>query len=270
MQDTSRTLLMRGREVGLVPTMGALHEGHMSLIRASQRENHVTVASIFVNPTQFSPGEDYESYPRDPEGDIRKLREANVDIVCIPDEGAMYPSGYSAVVDMGELGKKLCGAFRPGHFNGVATVVAKLFNITLPRRAYFGLKDYQQTVVIKRLVNDLNMPVEVVTCPTIREEDGLAMSSRNRYLKPEQRRAAAVIHQALAKGAQRLRSGGTPGEAASLMREILAGEPLVSEVQYAGVYDPSSLDELGEFRGSAVLAVAAKVGSTRLIDNLLI
>lgn len=270
MQDTSRTYQMRGREVGLVPTMGALHEGHMSLIRESRRENHVTVASIFVNPTQFSPGEDYARYPRDPEGDIRKLREAKVDIVFIPDAGAMYPGGFAVSLDTGDLGRKLCGAFRPGHFNGVATVVAKLFNIVLPRRAYFGLKDYQQTVVVKRLVDDLNMTVEVVPCPTIREEDGLAMSSRNQYLLPEERRAAPVIHRALVKAAERLRAGGAPAEASSLMKETLAGEPLIREVQYAGAYDPSSLDELEDFRGNALLAVAVKMESARLIDNLLV
>lgn len=258
------------RRIVLVPTMGALHEGHMSLVRMSRSENHLTVVSLFVNPTQFSAGEDFEGYPRDIEGDIKKLRDAEVDVIFAPEAKAMYPTGFSSSLEPGGLSGRLCGAFRPGHFSGVATVVAKLFNIALPRRSYFGLKDYQQGLVIKRIAADLNMPVEVVLCPTMREEDGLAMSSRNQYLGPEDRRAAPVIYRALTEAAEKLKAGGAPAEAAALMGEMLGTEPRITEVQYAGVYDPESLEELEEFRGRAVLAVAVKMGNARLIDNILI
>lgn len=272
MQETVKAHRLRGRDVGLVPTMGALHDGHMSLIRNSLSENHHTVVSIFVNPTQFGPGEDMDSYPRDIDGDVAKLRAAGVDCLLLPDAKAIYPEGFTTSIQMGEVAGRLCGAFRPGHFNGVAAVVAKLINISLCTRAYFGLKDYQQYLVIKQLASDLNMPVEVVGCATLREPDGLAMSSRNAYLDHrKERAAAAVLYAALNEGAAMLRiRGKTPSDAERAMKELLAAEPLVTEVQYAGVYDIRTLEALEEFTGRAVLAGAVKIGKTRLIDNVLV
>jgi pantoate--beta-alanine ligase len=271
MQDTSFTAILRGQSIGLVPTMGMLHKGHMSLIRQSRAEDHITVVSIFVNPTQFGPGEDYEQYPRDPESDIEKLREASIDILFMPDAEHMYPDGFSTTIEAGEISKKLCGAFRPGHFNGVATVVLKLLNIVMPERIYMGQKDYQQSLVIRRLIRDLNMRGEVVTCPTIREEDGLALSSRNSYLKPDERKAAAIIFKSLSEAAEMIKSGyPTPEEVSELINKTLSSEALISGVQYAGAYDSESLEELKSFDGKTVVATAVKIGDTRLIDNILI
>jgi pantoate--beta-alanine ligase len=251
--------------------MGALHKGHMSLIKQSRAEDHITVVSIFVNPTQFGSGEDYERYPRDPESDITKLREASVDILFMPDAEHMYPDGFSTTIETGEISKKLCGAIRPGHFNGVATVVLKLLNIVMPARTYVGQKDYQQSLVISRLIRDLNMRGEVVTCPTIREEDGLALSSRNSYLKPDERKAAAIIFKSLSEAAEMIKSGyPTPEEVSELINKTLSSEPLISGVQYAGAYDSESLEELESFDGKTVVATAVKIGDTRLIDNILI
>ncbi len=188
----------------------------------------------------------------------------------MPEPSAMYPEGYSTSIDIGELGNKLCGQFRPDHFNGVATVVAKLFNIVMPVRAYFGQKDYQQSLVIRKMREELNFTVEVVTCPTRREQDGLAMSSRNAYLSAEQRKAAAVINRGLNQAADALRTGASPDEASRMLRSVLEGEPQVNEIQYAGVYDPVTLEALDDFKGRAVLAVAVLIGKGRLIDNLLI
>jgi pantoate--beta-alanine ligase len=269
MQEIARS--WKGKSVGLVPTMGALHEGHMSLVRACRQESDIAVASIFVNPTQFGPGEDFEQYPRDWDGDIRKLREARVDTLFMPDGASMYPEGFSTRVEVEGLSEKLCGPFRPGHFSGVATVVAKLLRIINPKRAYFGLKDYQQSLIVKRLVSDLNIPVEIVTCPTAREHDGLAMSSRNQYLTPEERKAAPVIYRCLKETAERITSGARDGrEIKGFMAGVLGQEPLIKEVQYASVYDPNTLAELETVDGSALLAVAVRIGSTRLIDNLLV
>lgn len=260
-----------GKSVGFVPTMGALHEGHMSLLRSCRQENDFAVASIFVNPSQFGPGEDYETYPRDVEGDMEKLRAAAVDAVFVPGPDAVYPEGFTTEVRVRELSEKLCGAFRPGHFAGVATVVTKLLNIVMPRRAYFGLKDYQQYVIIKRLAADLNMPVDIVGCPIVRERDGLAMSSRNKHLSPAERKGATVIYRCLKEAEAAIKSGLEDGEKISdFMARALKAEPLVSEVQYAGAYDPETLDGLRTVKGRAVLAVAVKMGDTRLIDNLLV
>jgi pantoate--beta-alanine ligase len=271
MRDTCATAAQRGRAIGLVPTMGAIHGGHMSLVRTSRMENHITVVSVFVNPSQFGPGEDYERYPREAENDMRVLREADVDYLFIPDAEHMYPEGFCTGVRVGGLSEKLCGAFRPGHFDGVATVVAKLLNTTRPTRAYFGQKDYQQYLVIKRLARDLNVPVEIVMCPTIREEDGLAMRSRNRHLNPEERRAASAIYKSLSQAAEMIKTGyPTAEEVTELIMKPLESEPLITEVQYAGAYDLESLDELQELEGTTLLAVAVKLGDTRLIDNVLV
>ncbi len=263
--------IMRGRSVGLVPTMGALHDGHMAIVRTSVMENDLTVASIFVNPTQFGPGEDLDKYPRDLDGDISKLREAGVDILFMPSAADMYGEGASTFVDVGPISARLCGAFRPTHFRGVATVVTKLFNIIRPARAYFGQKDYQQLLVIRKVARELNMPVDVVMCPTVRENDGVAMSSRNAYLSAEERRAAPVLYRALSSAAEVLMGAkASPQEATGMMEDMLKAEPLIEDVQYIGCFDPDSLAELEEFTGGALLAGAIIIGPTRLIDNVLL
>lgn len=271
MQDSSKTRRMRGRTIGFVPTMGALHEGHLALVRMSKQENDITVAGIYLNPMQFGPLEDLTRYPRDLEGDTKKLRESGVDTLFLPDDAHIYPQGFSTHVEVKGLSEKLCGAFRPGHFRGVATVVTKLLNIVSPDRAYFGQKDFQQAVIIKRLVRDLDMGIGVEVCPTIREEDGLAMSSRNLYLSSAERKAATVIHRALLEASEAIRSGTVNAEAIKKgMLDKLASEPLVSEVQYCSVYDPETLEEITVVEKEALLAVALKLGATRLIDNMLV
>lgn len=272
MHDTCWGHALRSKSIGFVPTMGALHEGHMALIRASRQENDITVVSIFVNPAQFGPGEDLSSYPREQDEDIKKLRSAQVDYAFIPAPEAMYPEGFQTSVHMGGITGRMCGEFRPGHFDGVATVVLKLFNIVRPKRAYFGLKDYQQCAVIKRLTADMNLPIEIVECPIVREPDGLAMSSRNAYLGEDERRAGTVLYRVLNEAVARLRTGGSTGEdVASFMRAMLTAEPLVGEIQYAGAYDPATLDPIaGAVPGRTLFAIALKIGKTRLIDNMVV
>jgi len=271
MQDTSKTNILRGRTTGLVPTMGALHEGHLNLIRRSKEENEITVTSIFVNPIQFGPAEDFHAYPRDIEGDSEKLRKEGVDILFLPDVSHIYPEGYLTHIEVEKISGKLCGAFRPGHFRGVATIVAKLLNIVKPNRAYFGQKDYQQTIVIRQMVKDLDLDVHIVTCPTKREKDGLAMSSRNAYLDREQREAAAVIYRCLMETSELLKSGIiNMNETKEFMQKQLLKESAVSRIDYAGVYDPLTLDELSEPKDEVLLAVALRMGETRLIDNMLV
>jgi pantoate--beta-alanine ligase len=270
-QDTCRKHLQKGRTIGFVPTMGALHEGHLSLIKRSRSENDVTAVSIFINPKQFGPAEDLATYPRDVEGDTQKIAELEADILFLPDDRAMYPAGFSTFIEVEKISEKLCGKFRPGHFKGVATVVAKLLNIVHPTRAYFGQKDFQQTVVIKRLVKDLNFDTEVVVCPTIREHDGLAMSSRNSYLDQEQRKASTALFRCLSAASQEVLSGAVaPITVREIMRNILSSEPLITAVEYADVYDPETLDAVAEIKGEALLAAAVSLGNIRLIDNMLV
>lgn len=270
MKEISKNLRAKSKSIGFVPTMGALHEGHLSLIKRAKEENDITVVSIFVNPIQFSQGEDYDRYPRDLEKDSKKLRDLGIDFLFYPDADSLYPEGYSTYVNVENLSNKLCGKFRPGHFRGVATVVCKLFNIVNPTRAYFGQKDYQQTLIIRKMVEDLNFDVEIIICPTIREQDGLAMSSRNTYLNEEERKAARIIYKALTEGEKLLRSQINPADVTQRIQEILKREPLVREIQYAGVFDPQTLDELKERSEAYLIAVAVKIGDTRLIDNLLV
>ncbi|MDP2754119.1 MAG: pantoate--beta-alanine ligase, partial [Nitrospirota bacterium] len=207
MQDTSKGHILRGRTIGFVPTMGVLHEGHLSLVRRAKQENDITTVSIFVNPTQFGPSEDFKQYPRDIEGDTAKLFKEEADILFMPDAPLIYPEGFSTYVEVEKISERLCGAFRPGHFKGVATVVTKLLNIVKPTKAYFGQKDFQQTIVIKQLVKDLDMDADIVVCPTLREQDGLAMSSRNAYLDIRQREAATVIYKCLIEASDLIKSG---------------------------------------------------------------
>lgn len=271
MQETSKRHLFKGKTIGFVPTMGALHEGHMSLIKRAKSENDIVVVSIFVNPLQFGPGEDFYGYPRDMEKDMEKLRSSEVDILFVPENKNLYPEGFAAHITIEGVTERLCGAFRPGHFIGVVTVVCKLFNIVKPARAYFGQKDFQQTVVVNRLVEDLNMDIEVVTCPTIRESDGLAMSSRNAYLSAGERAAATVLYKALTLASQMIKSGSCgPEEVKNKLTALLRAEPLVSDIQYAGIYDPETLVELDGFKRQNLVAAAIKIGGTRLIDNVIV
>jgi pantoate--beta-alanine ligase len=234
-------------------------------------ENDVTIVSIFLNPLQFGPAEDLEKYPRDIDEDIKKLREEDIDILFLPDNNLMYPQGFSTSIDVGPLSERLCGKFRPGHFKGVATVVAKLFNIIDPTCAYFGQKDFQQTVVIKRMAKDLNFDTDIIVCPTAREHDGLAMSSRNVYLNKEHRSAARVLYQCLNNASASARNGITSGKKISeMMRQTLLAEPLISQIDYASAYDPETLEEVDEIKDDTLFAVAVRVGDTRLIDNILL
>ena len=255
---------------GFVPTMGYLHEGHLSLVRRARAENDRVAVSIFVNPTQFGPHEDYARYPRDLERDLRLLEPLGVDLVFVPSVEEMYPPGFQTWVIVEEVSRPLEGASRPGHFRGVATVVAKLFNILQPDRAYFGQKDAQQTVVIRRMVQDLNIPVEIVICPTVREPDGLAMSSRNSYLNPEERRAATVLFRALQAAKARYEAGERDAERLrEAMREVIRAEPL-ARIDYVSVAHPETLQELERVEGPALLSLAVYIGTTRLIDNLML
>ena len=256
-------------EVGFVPTMGFLHAGHLSLVQQAKAENGLAIASIFVNPTQFGPNEDFASYPRDTPRDLALLEAAGCDLVWMPSVEEIYPAGFSSYVEVEGVTAPLEGARRPGHFRGVATVVTKLFNVVQPTKAYFGQKDAQQTVVIRQFVRDLAMPVEVVIAPTIREADGLAMSSRNSYLNAEQRAAAPVLYRALTAAQTAYVAGQTDAEAIrQLMLETLAQEPL-AQIDYVSIADPRSLQELTTIdQQGALVSLAVRIGKTRLIDNL--
>jgi len=266
-----RILQKEGRQksLGLVPTMGSLHEGHLSLIERAAQECNRVVVSVFVNPLQFGPGEDLDRYPRDLERDVRLAEEAGADWVFAPRVEEMYPSGIRTTVQVSRLTERLCGAHRPGHFDGVATVVSKLFHIIQPDKAYFGLKDAQQVAVIRQMVDDLNFPVQVIPCPTVREEDGLAMSSRNLYLSPKERKLAAVIPQAL-DDATREREAGrlkTPQEAIKRIRDHMETIPELV-IEYVDVLSYPELEPVPSIENRSVIAaVAVRLGHTRLIDN---
>jgi pantoate--beta-alanine ligase len=254
--------------VGFVPTMGYLHEGHLALVKQARIENSAVIASIYVNPTQFGPREDFGAYPRDLNRDLELLREGGVDIVFVPSDNQMYSPEFSTWVDVEKISERLEGASRPGHFRGVATVVAKLFNIVQPTKAYFGQKDAQQVVVIKRMVADLNMEIEIVVVPTVRESDGLAMSSRNIYLSPEERKAATVLFRALTL-AQQLRLGGEKG-AGKIRRQMTAliQKEHLAKTDYVSVADAETMEELNLIDRSALASLAVRIGKTRLIDNM--
>lgn len=269
MKETVKRLKKEGKTVGFVPTMGYLHEGHVSLIRCSKKDNDVTVVSIFVNPIQFGKNEDLDRYPRDLERDLDICRKEGVDYVFSPSVVEMYPEGFSTYVQVEGITERLCGAFRPGHFRGVTTVVNKLFNIVQPDRAYFGEKDYQQLKVIQKMVKDLNMNVEVIGCPLVREGDGLALSSRNKYLTPEERKSALSISRALFKAKQMFESGEKdPLKVVDEIKRIISSQPFVKEIQYVEVVDPETLVPKEKLEKGDIIAVAVFVGSTRLIDNI--
>lgn len=255
---------------GLVPTMGYLHEGHLSLVRQARTENDRVAVTIFVNPTQFSPQEDFAAYPRDLARDLVLLKREEVDLVFTPANEVIYPPGFQTYVTVEEVTRPLEGAARPSHFRGVATVVAKLFNIVQPTRAYFGQKDAQQTVVIQRMAADLNFNLEIVVCPTVREADGLAMSSRNAYLAAEQRAAATVLYRALSAAKAAFEAGERNGDALRrLMRDTIAAEPL-ARLDYVSVAHPTTLAELQTVEQEALFSLAVFFGQTRLIDNMLV
>ncbi len=262
-------LLLDGT-VGFVPTMGYLHEGHLSLARRARQECQSVVASIFVNPTQFGPTEDLSKYPRDLKRDLTLLESAGVDLVWTPNDETMYPPGFSTWVEVEGLTKPLEGASRPGHFRGVTTVVTKLFNAVQPTRAYFGQKDAQQAAVIRKMTRDLNFPIEIVVCPTVREADGLAMSSRNSYLSPEERQAATILFRALTAARSAYERGERSADTLRrIMAETLATEPR-AQMQYASCADYDTLEELETVTGKSLLSMAVFLGKTRLIDNFVL
>lgn len=256
--------------LGFVPTMGYLHAGHVSLVERARRECASVAASIFVNPTQFGPGEDLEKYPRDLPRDLAMLEAAGADLVWTPTPEDIYPPGFQTWVQVEGLTRSLEGEVRPGHFRGVTTVVAKLFNAVGPDRAYFGQKDAQQAAVIRRMAQDLDFPIEIVVCPTVREPDGLALSSRNTYLGPEERRAATVLYRALSAAQAAYEEGERSGEALRrVMADTVNAEPL-AHLQYVSCADYDSLEELEQVRGKALLSLAVFIGKTRLIDNFVL
>ena len=269
-QSACARLRAEGRTLGLVPTMGALHEGHMSLVRAARAACDVVVVSIFVNPTQFGPNEDFSKYPRTFENDCALLEREGVDLIFAPAVEEMYPAGASTFVLVEGVSDRLDGASRPGHFRGVATVVSKLFHIVVPDKAFFGQKDAAQVAVLRKMVRDLNFPLQLVACPIVREADGLALSSRNRYLSEKEREQALVLHRALRAVEEKAASGErVSSRLIEVARGVFAKEPDV-RVDYVAVVDPDTLEDVPDIRDSALVAVAAFVGTTRLIDNVVL
>jgi pantoate--beta-alanine ligase len=267
MHSLSKLLRVSDKSIGYVPTMGALHDGHISLIRRSKHENDITIVSIYVNPLQFSPEEDYNKYPRQKEKDLEILSSLEVETVFIPENNDMWREDDSTSINMGQIGKILCGLSRPGHFDGVATVVAKLFNIVDPDRAYFGLIDLQQSVVIRQMVKELKYAIDIIVCPTARETDGLAMSSRNRYLSEPERKAAPIMYKALKHGKELLTQ-----EIPAIKKELEAmikAEPLL-DLKYLEILDPENLNPLNKTVLPMVICLAATIGKARLIDNIIL
>lgn len=265
-----------GQSIGFVPTMGFLHDGHLSLVRASKKENDKTIVSIFVNPLQFGPKEDLDKYPRNEKKDIKLLKKEEVDILFIPAVSELYPNGFKAAVSVKELSEVLCGASRPGHFDGVCTVVNKLFNLIKPNTAYFGQKDMQQLIIIKKMVEDLNMNVKIKGLPTVREKDGLAMSSRNAYLSKEERAQAPVLYESLLKAKEIIINVGATRRVASIkiiniMRKIILEKTNgKAQIDYIEIRDAKTLDAVKQINGGALIALAVKFGKARLIDNIII
>jgi pantoate--beta-alanine ligase len=270
MKAASAGLRAQARTIGFVPTMGFLHEGHLSLVRECRKKADVTVASIFVNPLQFGPQEDFRCYPRDPERDSALLEKEEVDILFLPSAREMYPEGYRTSVEVAGLQDKLCGRSRPGHFRGVATVVLKLFSIVRPNYAFFGQKDAQQVVLLRRMAEDLNLDVEIRALPIVREPDGLAMSSRNTYLSADERRAAVVLFRGLEEARRMFESGErASGRIRESLLSAIASEPL-ARIDYAQVVDANSLEPIEKIDGGALVALAVYIGKTRLIDNTIL
>jgi pantoate--beta-alanine ligase len=270
MKEVSRKARSEGKVIGLVPTMGFLHEGHISLVREARKMADIVVVSLFVNPAQFSPSEDFDKYPRDVTRDAELLTAEKTDYIFLPKAEEMYPQNYHTYVKVRELSEKMCGVSRPGHFEGVTTVVLKLFHIVDPHFAYFGQKDAQQLVIIRKMISDLNLDVEIVRLPIAREPDGLAMSSRNTYLNPEERKAATVLYRALQHAQKRIDEGERKAKVLiKEIREILESEPL-TRIDYASITDMTELKELKTLKGKSLIALAVYIGSTRLIDNIIV
>jgi pantoate--beta-alanine ligase len=270
MRNMVRAARNEGRKTGLVPTMGALHIGHISLIEAAAKDCDFVVVSIFVNPTQFGPGEDFEKYPRPLQADLEICRKAQVDVVFAPEPEQMYPTENLTWVTVEKLTGSLCGRSRPGHFRGVTTVCTKLFNVVTPDFAYFGQKDAQQAIVIKRMVADLNMPLEIIICPTVREANGLAVSSRNQYLSAQQRKDAANIYKSLQTCRKSIEAGTTEThKIIAEMQKILQQIPS-AQIEYISIVDAETLESVDKIAGKVLAAVAVKVGPARLIDNILV
>ena len=270
MQQRSDALRSAGQTISLVPTMGFLHEGHLELMRAGKKHSHKLIISIFVNPSQFGPGEDLDQYPRDKEGDLEKARDVGVDIVFMPPVGEIYQEGYQTKIRVENLPQHLCGLSRPGHFDGVTTVVAKLFNITKPHMAVFGQKDYQQLTVISRMVMDLSMDIKILGVPTVREPDGLAMSSRNNYLSAEERKSALSVKKSMDLAEELFRGGEKNGKVIKdAVQSLIQSHPFTA-IDYIAICDPVTLDNVEVLGDKNLLALAVEVGKTRLIDNCLI
>ncbi len=269
-RENVKEAMKQGKTIGLVPTMGALHAGHVSLVEAAKKKCDYVVVSIFVNPTQFGPSEDFQKYPRPIEDDLQKCENAGVDLVFNPSANEMYPEKVITWVNVEKITDHLCGLSRPGHFRGVTTVCAKLFNIVTPDYAFFGQKDAQQAIVIKRMVADLNMPLEIVVCPIIREKNGLAMSSRNKFLSEQEREDASYIYKSLQKCKEMVDSGGRNTETIiNEMRSILEQKESI-KIEYISIVDEKTLENVDFVRGKVLAAIAVRIGSTRLIDNFLL
>ncbi|HCF37994.1 pantoate--beta-alanine ligase [Thermosipho africanus Ob7] len=269
MKKISKEILESKKTIGFVPTMGFLHEGHLSLVKAAKSENDITIVSIFVNPTQFGPNEDYNNYPRDLERDLSMLKDMEVDYVFVPSVEEMYPDSFSTYVEEIKLSRFLCGASRPGHFRGVCTVVTKLFNIVKPTRAYFGQKDAQQFRVLRRMVRDLNMDVELVEMPIVREPDGLALSSRNTYLNDEERKEAVRLYKSLLKAKELIESGEKDVEIIKNEMKKILTHPLL-RIDYIEIVDEENLEPVEKIDRRVIIAIAVFVGRARLIDNMII
>ncbi|MBC7189816.1 pantoate--beta-alanine ligase [Candidatus Aerophobetes bacterium] len=271
MRNLCKTRKLTGEKIGFVPTMGALHKGHVSLIQRAREDCDFLVVSIFVNPTQFGAGEDFDRYPRNLEKDLAICREEGVDAVFVPSQQEMYPEGFSTWVEVkGILTETLEGAFRPGHFRGVATVVTKLFNIVLPDFSYFGEKDYQQALVIKKMVRELNIDTKIVLVPTVREKDGLAFSSRNLYLSKEEREAARVIYRSLLRAKRAIEDGEEDASAVITLMKDLIEEESLAKIDYIALVNPETLEPVKKIKGRVLVALAVRIGKTRLIDNMVI
>jgi pantoate--beta-alanine ligase len=268
MQKISSILKRQGKTIGLVPTMGALHEGHLSLIRRSCKDNDITVVSLFVNPIQFAPKEDLKDYPRPFKKDVFLCRKEKVDFVFYPQAGKMYPENFNTSVEVKDLGNVLCGVSRPGHFRGVATVVSKLFNIVQPNAAYFGQKDAQQAAIIGRMALDLNLPLKIKVLPTVREKDGLAMSSRNVYLKPKERRDSIVLSKALGLAKELIRHGQRNAFSIIARMKALISSKKSAKIDYIAIVDSQTLKPVNTVKGNCLITLAVRFGKTRLIDNL--
>lgn len=270
MYNVSRKHRLEGKTIGFVPTMGALHQGHLSLIRRAGKENDTTVISIFVNPIQFGPKEDFKRYPRNLKQDAKLCQDAGVDIIFYPDARDMYPDGYKTYIYVEELSDVLCGKFRPGHFKGVATVVAKLFNIVNPDAAYFGQKDAQQAIIIKKMVQDLNMPLKIKVAPTLRSKDGLALSSRNIYLNEKERKDALVLYRSLNFAKTLVNKGiNDADKIISRMRQLIRRKKTV-KIDYVVIVDNHNLRPVKKIIGECLIALAVWVGKTRLVDNIIV